>query len=409
RAGGVGGGLGAEDGRRGRGWGRDGLFAALCVLAGVEKLASMANTVAVERDWVVVMTDGDENWRRGERNSYTRSIGRSLGVMLAHICSVVNARLRRIDLLCKLLGPLAISLVAMASTLMTIWTVLGMNVVSVSIEYVCIARVYKSVPALRRTPSGHDDTPPGPHNHPSRSWLNALLPISSLPFYARHPVLLPSLALALLYLTVLSFSGQMVTFLLSVGYTPLHVGVARTASTAVELAATWASPRLVRRLGPVRGGIWSLSLQMTFLAAGSGWFLAGFSGTPAERATSATGLAVCVALSRLGLWGYDFCAQIIVQDDMFAEHAVLQEVEADYRGTFSAVEAAFQNLFELLSFVTTIIFSRPDQFRWPVIISVVAVYIAGGLYTLFVRRRRGHLFHAPPCLRPKPDGPVALP
>ncbi|POR31465.1 Solute carrier family 40 member 1, partial [Tolypocladium paradoxum] len=183
----------------------------------------MANMVAVERDWVVVMTEGDEDWRR-----------------------VVNARLRRIDLLCKLLGPLAISVVAMVSTLMAIWTLLGMNVVSVLIEYVCIARVYKSVPALRRTPSGHDDTPPDPRHHPSRSWLNALLPLSSLPFYARHPALLPSLALALLYLTVLSFSGQMITFLLSVGYTPLHVGVARTASTAVELAATWAAPRLVR-------------------------------------------------------------------------------------------------------------------------------------------------------------------
>lgn len=106
----------------------------------------------------------------------------------------------------------------------------------------------------------------------------------------------------------------MITFLLSVGYTPLHVGVARTASTAVELAATWAAPRLVRRVGPVRGGIWSLSLQMVFLAAGLSWFLVSFDGAPAERAASATGLAVCVAFSRLGLWGYDFCAQIIVQD-----------------------------------------------------------------------------------------------
>jgi len=44
----------------------DALFAVLCVLACVEKLAAMANLVAVERDWVVVMTEGDENWRRGE-------------------------------------------------------------------------------------------------------------------------------------------------------------------------------------------------------------------------------------------------------------------------------------------------------------------------------------------------------
>lgn len=55
----------------------------------------------------------------------------------------------------------------------------------------------------------------------------------------------------------------------------------------------------------------------------------------------------------------------------------------------------------MLSYVSTIVFFRPDQFQYPVIISVVAVYIAGGLYAYFLRQRRGHLFHAPPCIRPK--------
>lgn len=49
--------------------------------------------------------------------------------------------MRRIDLFCKLLGPLFISLVTAASTLIAIWTVLGMNVASVLVEYICIARV----------------------------------------------------------------------------------------------------------------------------------------------------------------------------------------------------------------------------------------------------------------------------
>jgi iron-regulated transporter 1 len=75
-----------------------------------------------------------------------------------------------------------------------------------------------------------------------------------------------------------------------------------------------------------------------------------------------------------------------------------QEVEFDHRGSFSMVEASFQNLFELLSYVSTIVFSRPDQFHWPVVISVVAVYASGGLYTYYVRKTRGHLLHAPPCM-----------
>lgn len=47
----------------------------------------------------------------------------------------------------------------------------------------------------------------------------------------------------------------------------------------------------------------------------------------------------------------------------------------------------------MLSYVTTIIFYRPDQFQWPCLISIIAVYMAGGLNASFVRNRRGHLVH----------------
>ncbi|KAI1868008.1 uncharacterized protein JN550_006496 [Neoarthrinium moseri] len=351
-------------------------FALVVLLACVEKLCSVMNLVSVERDWVVVMTEGNEPLRR-----------------------VLNARMRRIDLICKLLGPLAISTIAVASTLIAIWATLAMNIMSVVIEYVCIAQVYNRIPALRRLqPTVFDEEEEPQNTHAVQSWLKTVkskvLPIDSLPFYFAHPAFLPSLSLSLLYLTVLSFSGQMVTYLLSVGYTSLYVGIARTVSTIFELSATWIAPRLMKRIGPVRGGIWSLSWQMICLAGGVGWFFSDFQISGTNSVFAASALAIGVALSRVGLWGYDLCAQTIVQD----------EVPSDHRGTFSTVEAAFQNLFELISFATTIVFSRPDQFQWPVVISVVAVYFAGGMYACFVRRRRGHLLHAPPCLCNKHEG-----
>ncbi|KAM3538188.1 hypothetical protein ARSEF1564_008901 [Beauveria bassiana] len=331
-----------------------GLMVLLCALAGVEKVAAMANTIAVERDWVVVMTREDDAWRR-----------------------VINARMRRIDLLCKLLGPLAISIIATVSTRFAISATLAMNVASVFFEYGCIANVYKSVPALQ-----HNNTALPPVQHgasPSvaarfKAFFAAIVPIVSFADYFRHPAFLPSFSLSLLYLTVLSFSGQFITFLLSMGFTPLHVGIARTGSTVIELSATWAAPRLMSYMGPVRGGIWSLSWQMICLTLGLGLFLRDGLGYDASHAwTSVAGLIVCIALSRLGLWGYDLCAQTIVQE----------EVEDGNRGAFSSVEASFQNLFELLSFATTIAFPRPEQFHWPLVISIAAVYIAGGLYAFF--------------------------
>lgn len=102
---------------------------------------------------------------------------------------------------------------------------------------------------------------------------------------------------------------------MSVGYKPWHVGVARTGSTIVELGATWAAPRLMKYIGPIRGGIWSLSWQMISLTLGLGLFLRdGFGAEASHRMESIAGLIVCIALSRLGLWGYDLCAQTIIQE-----------------------------------------------------------------------------------------------
>ncbi|KUI61452.1 Solute carrier family 40 member 1 [Cytospora mali] len=369
------------------GSGKDhGVFAVVVFLAVLEKLCSTMNTISVERDWVVVITEGDEIARRA-----------------------MNARMRRIDLACKLLGPLAISLVAMASTEIAIWTTLGMNLGSVFVEYVAIEQVYKRVSGLQRaaetTPGFNDadvnEADPlagrNPLHHVSlttvlKSTISNILPMKSLPFYFTHPAFLASFALSLLYFTVLSFSGQMITYLLAVGYTSQLVGIARVGSSIFELSATWIAPYLTRKIGVVRAGIWSLTWQMACLAGGLGWYFSGYEGIGGTNSiVSATGLVVGVALSRMGLWGFDLCAQNIIQD----------EVEDDHRGTFSAVEASFQNLFEMLSYLTTIIFSRPDHFQWPLLISVGAVYTAGGLYAYFLRKRRGHLFHAPPCVRHK--------
>jgi iron-regulated transporter 1 len=49
--------------------------------------------------------------------------------------------MRRIDLLCKLIGPLAIAVINGISTTVAIYVVLGCNVSFVTIEYFVIAKV----------------------------------------------------------------------------------------------------------------------------------------------------------------------------------------------------------------------------------------------------------------------------
>lgn len=261
--------------------------------------------------------------------------------------------MRRIDLFCKLMGPLTISLVAIASIEIAIYTTIAMNAASVFVEYVFIeqvtlptlrqkdisrtltfgnAQVYRRVRGLERV---HESTitpeeierdsrgmdSPGltsrlcaqPRNI-LKSTLDNILPVKSLQLYYKHPAFLASFALALLYFTVLSFSGQMITYLISVGYTSYHVGIARVGSSIFEISATWAAPYLMKKIGIVRAGIWSLAWQMACLAGALGWYLSDFDGLGTNSLFSATGLAIGVALSRIGLWGYDLSAQNIIQD-----------------------------------------------------------------------------------------------
>jgi iron-regulated transporter 1 len=59
---------------------------------------------------------------------------------------------------------------------------------------------------------------------------------------------------------------------------------------------------------------------------------------------------------------------------------------------------ALQNIFEMLSFASTIVFSRPEQFEYPVIISSGAVAVAAICFAAYVRKERGHLLHRSKCI-----------
>jgi len=147
--------------------------------------------------------------------------------------------------------------------------------------------------------------PPWPHSR----LRSIYTPVST---YLHHSAAVPSLALSILYFTVLSFGSQMITYLLTSGYTPLHISSARGMSVLFEISATWLAPLVMSRVGPIRGGLWFVSWQLLCIssAVGAFWFLE-------SPKIAAGGLILGVIISRVGLWGFDFCVQIIVQDVCF--------------------------------------------------------------------------------------------
>lgn len=265
--------------------------------------------------------------------------------------------------------------------------------------------MYHAVPDLARSSSPQDDVgislngnemvpfrmevsapDPGPDVHDSLiSKFQSML--SPWRDYVTSPVFLASLALSILYLTVLSFGAQMVTYLLSVGFTAIQISLVRMIGVAIELSATWAAPILTRRIGSVRSGLWFINWQLgCILAAVSVFQLYG-----SNTRIAGIGLVAGVLTSRVGLWGFDLCVQYLIQET----------IRPSSRGRYSATEMALQNLFELLSFAATMVFARPEQFKYPVLMSAAATTAASLCFTTYVKKNRGHLFHRSRCLGEK--------
>jgi solute carrier family 40 (iron-regulated transporter), member 1 len=228
----------------------------------------------------------------------------------------MNSQMRRIDLFCKLVSPLAIALMDGASTKIAIQAIFWTSAASVAIEYALIARAYGVIPALawRVRPDDHaslDNSEPTVTGESklSGALLQCRQLLQNLKVYFNHPALLPSLSLSLLYLTVLSFSGQMVTYLLSAGYTSTTIGFVRSVSVVAEMSATWLAPLAMTKLGPIRAGIWFLNWQIICLTVAVGWFL-----IEPGPIRAASYLVAGVIASRIGLWGFDLCTQIIIQE-----------------------------------------------------------------------------------------------
>lgn len=167
--------------------------------------------------------------------------------------------------------------------------------------YLTLSQVYKLVPALQAAknltnPSNDNSTPPDgtviatpreqnatstpptgtSDSAVSRSWRYLIrgmkVVIELFRFYFKHSACLPSFSLAILYLTVLSFGGQMVTYLIAAGFNSFYIALVRTLSVVFEISATWIAPRLMARIGAARAGMWFLSWQMLWLGATVSFF-----------------------------------------------------------------------------------------------------------------------------------------
>ncbi|GAA5950123.1 hypothetical protein JCM3765_004204 [Sporobolomyces pararoseus] len=361
----------------------DGFFAIITILSALLNLATIGISVAVERDWVTCIAQRD-------------------GTVLTKL----NTYLRRIDLLSKLVAPLFVSLLTTAvSYPFAAAFLLGFAVVSLCFEFLWIKIVYSRLPILAESASSRskaepDETPP--NNTPSTSppprsfsskvalateriKLRIVAELKDWVIFIKAPVFFSCLSISLLYLTVLSFDGSMLAYLKAHDYSDGLVAGMRGIGVVTGLAGTVLMPFLEKRIGLVRAGSWSIwSEVVTLIPAVLAFFIqppkTGSRALPYNSALLFTGMA----LSRVGLWSFDLC-----------QLKELQEALNDHprKNTIMALQFSLQNVLDLIKYVVTIIFNKPSEFKWAVVISFASVVLGALCYLVYVRKERGHLIH----------------
>lgn len=107
----------------------------------------------------------------------------------------------------------------------------------------------------------------------------------------------------------------MITYLLALGVSSDAIGILRGIAAVFEMSATWLAPKIMNHIGPIRAGIWFINWE--FLCVSLACL---FSWLGQNPTVSALGTVCAVIASRVGLWGFDLSAQIIVQEVMDSLH-----------------------------------------------------------------------------------------
>ncbi|KAF3839872.1 hypothetical protein F7725_018589 [Dissostichus mawsoni] len=245
----------------------------------VANLASTALTIAIQRDWIVVIT----GYNRG------------------HLAGM-NATMRRIDQVTNILAPLAVGQVmTLASNVVGCGFILGWNLVSLIVEFFFLSRVYRIVPALsikppvleedqvffaegkRRMSQGESTVAPPQPQPLTEGNCNSSLhlkEITNLPLcfqrfrwlvstckdgwraYYRQPVFLAGMGLAFLYTTVLGFDCITTGYAYTQGISGSLLSLLMGVSAITGLMGTVMFTRLRKSYGLVNTGIISSCLHL---------------------------------------------------------------------------------------------------------------------------------------------------
>ena len=226
-------------------------FAVALILGMVEKLSRGTNIISMERDWLPTLANTSVDARH--RVPYD----------LTHL----NATIRRIDMLCKLVAPLAVSTFVSTVQSERLAAVVVATISTLSLWPECwgAQQVWRQNSRLRARKGSVDEIATRddegwpmqlsytetPSVRPASNFYKKTVTqvmdsirayVADLGYYFRSSVWIPSLCAAIPHASVLTFSGTMLTYLLNAGYSLNTITGAKASGAVFEMTSTFIFP-----------------------------------------------------------------------------------------------------------------------------------------------------------------------
>ena len=339
----------------------------------VARLGSLGSTIVVEKRWATALSHHTQHCygRLDSREQVLEEatdesieVYEDPGKGNSQVLSVVNARLRCVDLTCNLCAPMAVGfLLESTSAAGAAMSIAVFNAVAWPVEVAClfwIHRQYRDVLSSKEVAS-----PAETESELDNDEMPSLCEAWRL--YFKQTMFRSALALAILYLSVVSFGTIMTAWFAASGFHAGHLGFARAVAAVSGMLSTVTTPRLVPKSGVESTGLryiwfmWACILPCTMAA-----FYA------STNANFLWIIVVSVIVSRFGLWGFDLCVTQMLQERIEPSEKI---------GEVNGTQVALQNAFDALAALSCVLLPNPDTFAFLILGSFGSVTVAALLHT----------------------------
>jgi len=361
------------------------------ILASVARLASSGVNIIIQKDWIVIIADNDND-------------------KLAKM----NSILRTIELTTYMLAPAAGGfLFSYIGDRGTGIFIAAWNILSVCLEYLLLIQIFRSHPKLADIKIFNIEEQNGEEDNKTKK--NVFKDTyDGWKTYVNHPVRNAGLGLSFLYMTVLGFDNITYGYCLMQGVPHFALGILVGISALVGVLGSLAYPLIREKVGLERSGLLGMFLLVsTSSLAVFSVFLPGSpldltfhqytnhsdvgnstqdmmeeyeSMTLSEFISEYCSVSVFllgIILARFGLWIVDLTITQILQE----------RVEENVRGTVNGVQDSLNNSLDLIKCILVIFLPHRETFGLLIILSYVSINIGWLMYCMYSQKQRGHLFH----------------